>query len=188
MAVISPVEAPQATWDIGMAGADRSAAWFPGELAEARTQDPRSISLRAPPFASWSDPPFLLFPRPPFVPVKYRGPNAWQLESRCSSPTTTRHILTLQPENQRSFCPRSLELTEDKNAHRRDRGVPLGAQVPALVVRATLPMNDHLFRGSHHDTTHIDHAMYARDERFVIEIQSAAGSGVNAHVMSRQAQ
>ena len=138
MAVISPVEVPQATWDIGMAGADRSAAWFPGELAEARTQDPRSISLRAPPFASWSDPPFLLFPRPPFVPVKYRGPNAWQLESRCSFPTTTRHILTLQPENQRSFCPRSLELTEDKNAHRRDRGFPLGAQVPALVVRAVV--------------------------------------------------
>ena len=106
--------------------------------------------------------------------VRTRG--AWHVESCCSIATTTRHILTLQPENQRSFCPRSLELTEDKNAHRRDRGFPLGAQVPALVVRATLPMNDHRFRGSHHGTTHIDHAMYARDERFVIEIQSAAGS------------
>ena len=122
--------------ELGMAEADRSAAWLPREHAEARTTRPRSISLRAPPFASWSDPPFLLFPRPPFVPVKYRGPNAWQLESRCSIPTTTRHILTLQPDNQRSFCPRSLELTEDNHEHRRDRGVPLKCS----------------FRGSHHNT------------------------------------
>ena len=48
--------------------------------------------------------------------VDYRGPNAWHVEIRCSIATTTRHILALQPENQRSFCPRSLELTEDKNA------------------------------------------------------------------------
>jgi len=26
-------------------------------------------------------------------------------------------------------------------------------------------MNDHRIRGSHHDTTHIDHAIYARDGR-----------------------
>ena len=95
--------------------------------------------------------------------MEYRGPNAWHVEFRCSIATTTRHILTLQPENQRSFCPRSLELTDDKNAHRRDLDFPLGAQVPALTVRGTLPM-----RGSHHDTTVIDHAMYARDERVVI--------------------
>ena len=66
--------------------------------------------------------------------------------------------------------------TESKNAHRRDLDFPLGAEVPALVVLATLPMNDHRFRGSHHDTTLINHAMYARDERVVIEIQSATGS------------
>ena len=104
------------------------------------------------------------------------GPNAEHPDARCCIGTTTRHILTLQPENQRSFCPRSLELTEDKNAHRRDLDFPLGAQVPALVVRATLPANDHRFHGSHHGTTHIDHAMYARDGRVVIEIQPAAGS------------
>ena len=176
MAVISPVEAPQATWDLGMAGVARRAAWLPGENAKSRSATARSVSMCTPPFRSWSDPPFLSFPRPPSVPVEYRGPNAWHVESRCSIATTTRHSLTLQPENQRSFCPRSLELTEDKNAHRRDLDFPLGAQVPALVVRATLPMNDHRFRGSHHGTTHIDHAMYARDGRVVIEIQSAAGS------------
>ena len=64
-----------------------------------------------------------------------------------------------------AFCPRSLELTEDKNAHRRDLDFSLGAQVPALVVRATLPKNGHRFRGSHHGTTHTNHAMYARDEQ-----------------------
>ena len=53
----------------------------------------------------------------------------------------------------------SLELTKDKNAHQRDLDFPLDAQVPALTVRATLPINDHRFRDSHHDTTLIDHAM-----------------------------
>ena len=56
------------------------------------------------------------------------------------------------------------------------RACASGAQVPALAVRVTVPMISHRFRGSHHDTTLIDHAMYARDERIVIEIQSAAGS------------
>ena len=171
MAVISPVEAPQATWDLGMAGVARRAAWLPGENAKPRSATARSVSMCTPPFRSWSDPPFLSFPRPPSVPVEYRGPNAWHVKFRYSIATTTRHILSLQPENQRSFCPRSLELTEDKNAHRRDLDFPLGAQVPALTVRATLPMNDHRFRGYRHDTTLIDHAMYARDERIVIEIQ-----------------
>ena len=134
------------------------------------------LEMCTPPFRSWSNPPFLSFPRPPSVPVEYRGPNAWHVEFRCSIATTTRNILTLQPENQRLFCPRSLELTEDKNAHRRDLDFPLGAQVPALVVRATLPVNDHRIRGSRHDTPLIDHAMYARDEQVAIEIQSAAGS------------
>ena len=175
-AVISPLKAPQATRDLGMVRVDRSAVWLPGEHAKSRSATARSVSTCTPRFRSWSDPPFLSFPRPASVPVEYRGPNAWHVEFRCSIATTTRHILTLQPENQRSFCPRSLELTEDKNAHRRDLDFPLGAQVPALTVRATLPMNDHRFRGSHHDTTLIDHAMYACDERVVIEIQSAAGS------------
>ena len=116
-----------------------------------------------PPFRGWSDPPFLPFPPPPSAPGGYRGPNARHVEFRCSIATTTRHILTLQPENQRPFCPKSLELTEDRNAHRRDLDFPLGAQVPALVVRATLLINDHRIRGSHHDTQLIDHAMYARD-------------------------
>ena len=113
MAVISPVEAPQATWDLGMAGVARRAAWLPGENAKPRSATARSVSMCTPPFRSWSDPPFLSFPRPPSVPVEYRGPNAWHVESRCSIATTTRYSLTLQPENQRSFCPRSLELTED---------------------------------------------------------------------------
>ena len=75
-----------------------------------------------------------------------------------------------------SICRRSVESAENKGALRDEHASSLGAQVPALTVRATLSMNGHRFRGSDHDTTHIDHAMYARDERVVIEIQSAAGS------------
>ena len=74
------------------------------------------------------------------------------------------------------ICRRSVESAENKGAHRDEHASSLGAQVPALAVLAALPMNGHRFRGSHHDTTHIDHAMYARDGRLVIEIQSAAGS------------
>ena len=75
-----------------------------------------------------------------------------------------------------SICRRSVESAENKGAHRDEHASSLGAQVPALTVLAALPMNGHRFRGSHHDTTHIDHAIYARDGRLVIEIQSAAGS------------
>ena len=74
-----------------------------------------------------------------------------------------------------SICRRSVESAENKGALHDEHASSLGAQVPALTVRAALSMNGHRFRGSHHDTTHIDHAMYARDERVVIEIQSAAG-------------
>ena len=74
------------------------------------------------------------------------------------------------------ICRRSVESAENRDAHRREHASSLGAQVPALTVRATLPMNGHRFRDDHHVTAHIDHAMYARDERVVIEIQSAAGS------------
>ena len=76
-----------------------------------------------------------------------------------------------------SICRRSVESAEDKGALRDEHASSLGAEVPALTVRATLSMNGHRFRGSHHGTTHIYHAMYyVRDERLVIEIQSAAGS------------
>ena len=75
-----------------------------------------------------------------------------------------------------SICRRSVESVENKGAHRDEHASSLGAEVPALTVRGTLPMNAHHFRGSHHDTTHIDHAMYARGERIMIEIQSEAGS------------
>ena len=163
-----------------MAGVARRAAWLPGENAKSRSAMARSVSMCAPHFRSWKWPSLPFISRPSSFSIKYRGPNARHVESRCSIATTTsttRHILTLQPENQRSFCRRSLELTEDKNnAHRLELDVPLGAQVPALTVRATLPMNDHRFCGSHHDTKLIDQTMYARDERLVIEIQSVAGS------------
>jgi len=74
------------------------------------------------------------------------------------------------------ICRRSVESAENRGALRDEHASSLGAEVPALTVRGTLPMNAHHFRGSHHDTTHIDHAMYARGERIMIEIQSAAGS------------
>jgi len=45
MAVISPVEAPQATWDLGMAGVARRAAWLPGENAKSRSAAARSVSM-----------------------------------------------------------------------------------------------------------------------------------------------
>ena len=53
MAVNSALKAPQATRDLGMARADRSAGWFPGEHAEARTTTARSVSPYAPVFPSW---------------------------------------------------------------------------------------------------------------------------------------
>ena len=61
MEVGSSLKAPQATRVLGMAWVDRRAAWLRGEHAEARTTTARSVSLRAPPFASkkWpSLPPF----------------------------------------------------------------------------------------------------------------------------------
>ena len=122
MAVISPVEAPQATWDLGMAGVARRAAWLPGENAKPRSATARSVSMCTPPFRSWSDPPFLSFPRPPSVPVEYRGPNAEHPDSRFSIATTTRHSLTLPTGNPRSFYPRSLELPKNQGrASRRTR-------------------------------------------------------------------
>ena len=53
MAVNSTLKAPQATRDLGMARADRSAGWLPGEHAEARTTTARSVSPYAPVFPSW---------------------------------------------------------------------------------------------------------------------------------------
>ena len=122
MAVISPVEAPQATRDLGMARADRSAGWLPGEHAEARTTTARSVSLRAPPFPSWKWPSLPIMPRPSSVPVENRGPNAEHPDSRFSIATTTRHSLTLPTGNPRSFYPRSLELPKNQGrASRRTR-------------------------------------------------------------------
>jgi hypothetical protein len=52
---------------------------------------------------------------------------------------------------------------KNKDAHRREHDFHLGAQVPALMVRHHIRMNGHRFRGSHHGTMNIHHAMYARD-------------------------
>ena len=125
MAVISPVKAPQAIWDLGMAGVARRVAWLPGENAKSRSATARSVSMCTPPFRSWSDPPFPSFPRPPSVPVEYRGPNVEHPDSRFSIATTTRHSLTLPTGNPRSFYPRSLELPKNQDAHRREHDFPL---------------------------------------------------------------
>ena len=124
MAVISPVKAPQATRDLGMARADRSAAWLPREHAEARSMTPRSVSARVPPFPSWKwpSPPFRS--RPPSVPLEYRGSNARYDQSQCFIITTTRHSLTLPTGNPRSFYPRSLELTKNKSRASTRRRFP----------------------------------------------------------------
>ena len=53
MAVNSALKAPQATRDLGMARADRSAGWLPREHAEARTTTAMSVSPYAPVFPSW---------------------------------------------------------------------------------------------------------------------------------------
>ena len=45
MAVISPVKVPQATWDVGMAGVARRAAWLPGENAKSKCDGAVRFSL-----------------------------------------------------------------------------------------------------------------------------------------------
>ena len=52
--------------DLGVARAVWSAAWFPGKLMKPRSATARSVSLLAPPFASWKCPP------PPFPPFHVR--------------------------------------------------------------------------------------------------------------------
>ena len=104
--------------------------------------------------------------------VRTRGTSSSAVPSPRSHATSRR----CEPMFVLSICRRSVELAENKGAHRDEHASSLGAQVPALAVRATLPMNGHRFRGSHHGTTHIYHAMYAHGDRLVIEIQSAAGS------------
>ena len=137
IAVNSTLKAPQATRDLGMARADRSAAWLPREHAEARSMTPRSVSARVPPFPSWKwpSPPFRS--RPPSVPLEYRGSNARYDQSQCFIITTTRHSLTLPTGNPRSFYPRSLELTLYKSRHRRERDSPFVLYFGALTVRRT---------------------------------------------------
>ena len=137
IAVNSPLNAPQATRDLGMARADRSAAWLPREHAEARSMTPRSVSARVPPFPSWKwpSPPFRS--RPPSVPLEYRGSNARYDQSQCFIITTTRHSLTLPTGNPRSFYPRSLELTKNKNADRREHDETFVLYFGALTVRRT---------------------------------------------------
>ena len=64
------MKAPQATRDLGMARADRSAGWLPGEHPEARTTTARSVSPYAPVFPSWevgNGPPVLSFSSAVFV-------------------------------------------------------------------------------------------------------------------------
>ena len=85
-------------------------------------------------------------------------------------------MLTLQSDNPRTFFLRSLVFPKNQGAHRDEHDFHLGAQAPALAVCHRARMNGHRFRGSHHGTMNIHHAMYARDGRLVIEIQSAAGS------------
>ena len=113
IAVNSTLKAPQATRDLGMARADRSAAWLPREHAEARSMTPRSVSARVPPFPSWKwpSPPFRS--RPPSVPLEYRGSNARYDQSQCFIITTTRHSLTLQ-SREPAFVTPQVENTHQK--------------------------------------------------------------------------
>ena len=96
IAVNSTLKAPQATRDLGMARADRSAGWLRGEHAEARTTTARSVSLRAPPFASKKWPSLPSISRPPSLSLEYPGPNARYVQSRCFIITGTHHSLALQ--------------------------------------------------------------------------------------------
>ena len=123
--------------DLGVTRAVSSAAWFPRELAKPRSATARSVSLCAPPFASWKwpSPPFRS--RPPSVPLEYRGSNARYDQSQCFIITTTRHSLTLPTGNPRSFYPRSLELTKNKNADRREHDETFVLYFGALTVRRT---------------------------------------------------
>ena len=97
MAVNSTLKAPQATRDLGMARADRSAAWRARQHAKSRRATARSVSLRAPPFPSWKWPSLPVIPRTSSLPVEYRGPNAEHPDSRLSIATTTRHSLSIAP-------------------------------------------------------------------------------------------
>ena len=100
---------------------------------------------------------------PPSVPLEYRGMIARHIESRYFIATTTRHSLTLPPGTSRSLCPRSLEPPKNQGPRIEIDDVgPLCAQVPALTVCHRVRMNGHSFRGSHHDTMNIHHAMFAR--------------------------
>ena len=166
-----------------MARVDRSAAWRARQNAKPTRATARSVSLLALPDPSWDWVPVLSFTSSAvFVCCGIPG---WVRKCViCRVSLFHRHDHTPHPgaANRCVTClfaagPWSVESAENRDAHRRERASSLGVEVPALAVRATLLMiNGHRFRGSHHDTTHIDHAIYARDDRLVIEIQSAAGS------------
>ena len=78
-----------------MARVDRRAAWLRGEHAEARTTTARSVSLRAPPFASLKWPSLPSISRPPSLSLEYPGSNARYVKSRYFIITVTHHIATL---------------------------------------------------------------------------------------------
>ena len=69
--------------DLGVTRAVLSAAWFPGELAKPRSATARSVSLCAPPFASWNWPSLPSVSRP----VSF----LWNLRSQtqCAPPPAT---------------------------------------------------------------------------------------------------
>ena len=152
MAVNSPVKAPQATCDLGVARVDRRAAWLRGEHAEARTTTARSVSLRAPPFASWKWPSLPSISCPPSLSLEYPGPNARYVESGCFIITSTHHSLTLPPGTSLSLCPRSLELTEEEDRASTRTRFPSWWSFQGLTAPHTRRMNGHRPRGSNHDT------------------------------------
>ena len=118
--------------DLGIARADRSAAWFRGELAKPRSAMARSVSLCAPPFASWNWPSLSSVSSPPSLSLEYPGPNAVRPAPRYFITTTTRRSLTLPPGTSRSSCPRSLKPAEDKDrASRSGRGASLCSSTDA---------------------------------------------------------
>ena len=175
MAATTPFIAPQATWDLRMARVDRSAAWRARQNAKPRRATARSVSLLALPGPSWGWVPVLSFTSAVFV---CGMPRSERVARRV--PLFHRHDHTPHP-GAANRCLSCL-FAAGPWSQQRTRARIATNTLPLLVlkyrrwtVRATLPMNGHRFRGSHHGTTHIDHAMYARDGRLVIQIQSAAG-------------
>ena len=136
MAVNSTLKAPQATRDLGMARVDRRAAWLRGEHAEARTTTARSVSLRAPPFASLKWPSLPSISRPPSLSLEYPGSNARYVKSRYFIITVTHHIATLTFLNPAFFLSQVAGVAQEpRRASSRTRFSSLSS-----------------FRGSHHDT------------------------------------